>query len=599
MGNKTRIVVFTSAGKRVWTNMAVTGRVDTLTSMCSAVLGLADQFGERIVSATAAGPSEKIVVLQRSELTFVAAGKGCEAYLARELEYAYEAIVMALTTRVHRVLATSPGYDVGELLGSTGQVLEALLHNAKDLGEFLCGAVKGLRLDPAARAQVGHVLSSARIITTKQLGASLVFGFLFCGDRLVQVIAPQATSERSLRSTDVLLLANYVSSQRQALAAATSSWVPVCLPRFENRGYLHAYVSYLDDTIDLSLVLVGADDQPGTIAAFQQVSNSVQDALERDGVLASLRDVRQSNATAFAANRIAAETNAHHFLFSRRRPLMSSSSSSSVSAPQSPSNDVRVRASSSAASSSSSTQQQQQQQQLLLLERGQQPQGPLSKAKNWSSEKLASIALSPDKSSSKFFDSSSSSLGGGGGGGGGGGFERHVMQNTSKQRLSRSSSKGQLPPTTPTNLDGKKKPIGGDYFAPAKAEDAVAQCVATEPIDDDEDADVAERTWLAYRDLALRLRCNSTSRPSLPSSKDASAHDVFETPLPNAVLYEVDGPRTYVALTGPNFELFATFLTFDPVSSTVDTTRRLLAMLQREEAHFFFDPIFYNPAAST
>jgi len=522
-GPLVKVVVFTIAGKRVWTSGVAAERVDTLTSMGSAVLGLAEQFQEKIRAASFQMGASKMVVLQRSELVLVAVGREAnEASLARGLEYAYEAILMALTTKVHKILASSPGFDVGELLGNAGTVLECVNPGS---GEWLCGAVKGVRLEPAARAHVGHVLSSARIITAKQfVGASLVFGFLFCGDRLVQLLAPQATPERSLKATDVLLLANFVNSQRQALVAAESSWLPICLPRFENRGYLHAYVSYLDGEMNLSLVLVAADDSAATIGAFRAISNSVKDALDRDGVLAALRDVDQANATAFAANRLAAETSADHFFFARRRPLTAHNNGSGT-----------VGAGTAASSSGG--------------------------VGNNNNANAAATTASPTTS---------------------GEFLSKRNSFTSSEKLAALSS--------PTNRLGAE-------FPPARTEDAVAQCVATEATGDDaaDDDDDEKKRWLAYANLALRLRCNTTQpHVTLPSS-GGSAHDLFEAPLPGALLYEVDGPRTFVALTGPNFELFATFSTFDPVTAVADNVRRLLAMLHKEEAHFFFDPIFFAP----
>ena len=539
MGKATQFVAFTTAGKRVWTNCEESKELATLTSMCSAVVGLAEQFEERIRSAQIG--ATKVVVVQRHELVFVAAGRGCEAYLARELEYAYDVMVMALTANVHKVLATNAGYDVGELLGSTGTVLASVAEKSHAGGEWLCGAVKGIRLDPTVRAQVGHVLASARVITAKQLGASLVFGFLFCGDRVVQVIAPQANGDRSLRSTDVLLLANFVASQRSSLAAAESSWLPICLPRFENRGYLHAYVSYLDDAIDVSLVLVAADQESQTVAAFRGVSNSVKDALSRDGVLAALRDVAQSNATAFAANRIAAETSSgcDHFLFSRRRALSSSSGSgggvsTAAGVPPVPPGPPSSTPTLSSTNSSSA----------------------LAKAKNVfsggaTSEKPQQPQQPPPQAQQK-----------------------------ERRSLPRPSSRGHL--------------LEVDLPPAAKPEDALTQCVATDPIDDNV---IDDRTWLVYRDLALRLRWNTAQPHATLPPRGTTAHDLFETPLPNALIYEIDGSRTYVALTGPNFELFATFHTFHPITTVADDAKRLLAMIQKEEPSFFFDPIFFNPAA--
>ena len=46
--------------------------------------------------------------------------------------------------------------------------------------------------------------------------------------------------------------------------SAPESWMPICLPKFNDKGFLHAYVSYITPTYpgpasDLCLVLVSSD----------------------------------------------------------------------------------------------------------------------------------------------------------------------------------------------------------------------------------------------------------------------------------------------------------------------------------------------------
>ncbi|KAJ8602275.1 hypothetical protein CTAYLR_003677 [Chrysophaeum taylorii] len=316
MGQR-KIFALTLAGKRVWSSVGdevSESEVSSLTGLCTAVMGVCEQQGETIRSVSCG--SGRIVCARRGELVFVAAGSSdCEAYLARELEYAYEAMLMALTSRVHKVLASSPGYDVKELLGSTGTVLSSLEAWGRTRPEPFLGAARAARLEASRRAQLAHVLASARKIS----GDLLVFGVALCGDAVLSVLQPTPTIERRLRSTDLLLLANYVRSQRAALVAAESSWLPLCLPRFDERGYFHAFVAYLDPAVDLCLVLVAADDKPETFATLRNVSKAIENALLRDGVLDALRDAAVEDYR--AADRIAETAKADHFIFSRRRPL--------------------------------------------------------------------------------------------------------------------------------------------------------------------------------------------------------------------------------------------------------------------------------------
>lgn len=57
--------------------------------------------------------------------------------------------------------------------------------------------------------------------------------------------------------SDLHLIFNLVSASTAFRTA--ESWTPICLPRFDNSGYLHAHISYLDDTCNACLLLLSTD----------------------------------------------------------------------------------------------------------------------------------------------------------------------------------------------------------------------------------------------------------------------------------------------------------------------------------------------------
>ena len=79
--------------------------------MCSLVATSA-RGGGRLRSLRAG--ARAVVCARRGELRLVAVGAAGEpdAYLARELELLHQTILMALTSGVHRSLASRPGLDV-------------------------------------------------------------------------------------------------------------------------------------------------------------------------------------------------------------------------------------------------------------------------------------------------------------------------------------------------------------------------------------------------------------------------------------------------------------------------------------------------------
>jgi len=140
----------------------------------------------------------------------------------------------------------------------------------------MTSSVQTLPLEPTRRADLG------RIITTACQGVTdLLYGLLLCGTRLITMVQPK-DSALHLRPSDVLLLINFMTTQPSFKSSET--WTPLCLPRFNDKGYLYAYVAYLDPKSDVCLLLILATDDPQQFHVCQKVRGEIDSAMrgERD-----------------------------------------------------------------------------------------------------------------------------------------------------------------------------------------------------------------------------------------------------------------------------------------------------------------------------
>ena len=64
------------------------------------------------------------------------------------------------------------------------------------------------------------------------------------------------------------------------------SWTPLCLPKFDSSGFLHAHVSYLSDTSPACLLLITTDRN--AFFSLSEAKAKIEERLERHGVLTSL-----------------------------------------------------------------------------------------------------------------------------------------------------------------------------------------------------------------------------------------------------------------------------------------------------------------------
>ena len=87
-----------------------------------------------------------------------------------------------------------------------------------------------------------------------------------------------------LHADDVLLVVNTVTSS--AAFREDESWLPLCLPRFNPKGFLYAHVSFVAPEVCLVLLTAQADGFPQLSACRQQIAAKLQ----QEGELSPLEE---------------------------------------------------------------------------------------------------------------------------------------------------------------------------------------------------------------------------------------------------------------------------------------------------------------------
>lgn len=66
------------------------------------------------------------------------------------------------------------------------------------------------------------------------------------------------------------------------------SWSPICLPKFDSNGFLHAYVSYLSDDCQACLVLLSVDRD--VFYTLSEAKTKITEKLRRSQCLKAIND---------------------------------------------------------------------------------------------------------------------------------------------------------------------------------------------------------------------------------------------------------------------------------------------------------------------
>jgi len=111
---------------------------------------------------------------------------------------------------------------------------------------FMLAAVRVLELPATVRDGVSNTISSkcAKI-------KNIIFAILVVENRLVALVRRK---EYFIHPADLHLILNLVNSTESF--KHSESWTPVCLPKFNSSGFLHAHVSYLTETCNACLLML-------------------------------------------------------------------------------------------------------------------------------------------------------------------------------------------------------------------------------------------------------------------------------------------------------------------------------------------------------
>ncbi|XP_068711276.1 vacuolar fusion protein MON1 homolog A-like [Montipora foliosa] len=263
--HKKHVFVFSEAGKPIYSRYGNEDKLATLMGVMQALVSFV-QVGKNTIRCVLAG-SHKFVFLVRGHVILVAVAYTQESVtqLVLQLSYVYNQILSVLTyTQLSRIMEQRRNYDLRRLLSGTEKFIDNLLNLMDHEPSFLLGSVRCLPLSSSIRETIGQSMLQARV-------KDLVFAILVANNQLITLVRPK---KYSLHPSDLHLIFNLVSASTSFQTA--ESWTPICLPRFDNSGYLYAHISYLEDDCPACLLLLSNDRN-----AFFELAETRQKTLER------------------------------------------------------------------------------------------------------------------------------------------------------------------------------------------------------------------------------------------------------------------------------------------------------------------------------
>ena len=314
-------MILSSAGKPIWSRHGDLDLINSSIGVIQTIISFYEGAKNPLQGFTAG--DTRFVVVTQGPLYLVAISKlgESDAQLRSQLDALYMQILSTLTfPTLVNIFANRPSSDLRKPLQGTETLLSSLADNFTiGSASTLLGSLECLKLRKSERHTINNTFLKCR-------ADKLLYGLVVAGGKLVSVIRPR---RHSLHPSDLQLIFNMLFESDGIKGGGGENWIPICLPAFNNKGYLYMYVSFFEDADvaaadgkdeersadeEIALVLISTDKE--SFYNFSKMRDDVTLAFAKSGSLDVMR--RAVAAGRPVVSHVAPGGQVSHFLYKSR-----------------------------------------------------------------------------------------------------------------------------------------------------------------------------------------------------------------------------------------------------------------------------------------
>lgn len=269
--------------------------------------------------------STRFTMLSKGPLNLIAISRLPESdvQLRSQLEALYMQILSTLTLpSMENIFRNRPSTDLRRPLQGTDVLLDGLADGfTRGSPSSLLSALECLRLRKTHRRVINETLLEVR-------AQNLLYGLIIAAGRLVSVVRPK---KHSLHPGDLHLIFNMLFEAGGVRVNEGENWIPICLPGFNNSGFLYMYVSFFatsEEAVvgtedrshsttqadELAIVLISANKE--AFYELRKMRDDLVSKLASNGSMSSIKSaIRRGHAT---TSEIIPGSALRHFLYKSR-----------------------------------------------------------------------------------------------------------------------------------------------------------------------------------------------------------------------------------------------------------------------------------------
>ncbi|ETN67125.1 sand [Anopheles darlingi] len=287
LNRKRHVFILSTAGKPIYSMHGNEDKLATLFGVMQALVSFIQSGNDTIKSIHAAGV--KFVFLVKSPLILVAVSRTSHSVQQIQLQLTdvYNQILSTLTlSHMIKTFEKRKNFDLRRLLAGSERLIDHLLVNDKcdhrlvsnNPFSFMTHSVRILPLAPAVRETIVSAIQSncSKI-------RNLVFAVLIANNKLIALVRMK---KYFIHPADLRLIFNLIECSESFKTA--ESWTPLCLPKFDSSGFLHAHVSYLAEDCQACLLLLSIERD--VFYVLSEAKRKITEKLRRSNCLEAIND---------------------------------------------------------------------------------------------------------------------------------------------------------------------------------------------------------------------------------------------------------------------------------------------------------------------
>jgi len=249
------VFILTWAGRPVYSRYGDETDLASFMGVISTIINIVNVNQKDDIRCVIAG-SHKFVFLVKGPVYLLCVTRTHETVLQLriQLEYIYEQLTGILTSGVFEILNQRAQYDMRSLIGPTDRTLiDNLILKLNSSPAYLLHAFMPMMVPKAIREEIAQILRQERRSVRKRVkdswATNLMFGLLMVDGHICNLFQPK---KHPFHSQDIILLQHFITASEPFRQSET--WTPICLPKFERKGFMYAYVHYINTNISITLV---------------------------------------------------------------------------------------------------------------------------------------------------------------------------------------------------------------------------------------------------------------------------------------------------------------------------------------------------------